>query len=77
MSIQDNVQIVKSAFAPVGRGDMQGVLALSAAGIEWITPAEWPLAGAYRGHAGVAVLFSEDFRKLRDDREPHRVKASR
>jgi hypothetical protein len=58
MSIQENVQIVKDAFAAIGRGDMQGLLALSAEDIEWIIPGEdWPLAGTRRGHAGLADLF--------------------
>jgi len=57
MSIQENVQIVKDTFAALGRGDMQGFQALSAEGIEWIIPGEWPLAGMHRGHAGVADLF--------------------
>ena len=45
MSIQENVQIVKDFFAAIGRGDMQGLLALFAEGIEWIIPGEdgrWP-----------------------------------
>ena len=36
---------------------MPGLLALSAEGIEWIIPGEWPLAGTHRGHEGVADLF--------------------
>jgi uncharacterized protein len=61
MSIQENVQIAKDTFAAIGRGDMQGLLALSAEGIEWIIPGEWPLAGTHRGHAGVADLFQRAF----------------
>jgi hypothetical protein len=58
MSAQEKVQIVKDAFAAIGRGDMQGLLALSAEDIEWIIPGEdWPLAGMRRGHAGLAHLF--------------------
>jgi ketosteroid isomerase-like protein len=38
MSIQENVQIVKDFFAAMGRGDNQGLLALSAEDIEWIIP---------------------------------------
>lgn len=58
MNVQENVQIVKDAFAAIGRGDMQGLLALSAEDIEWIIPGEkWPLAGTRRGHAGLADLF--------------------
>jgi ketosteroid isomerase-like protein len=52
------VQIVKDFFAAIGRGDKQGLLALSAEDMEWIIPGEhWPLAGTYRGHAGLADLL--------------------
>ena len=41
-----------------GRGDIQGLLALFAEDIEWISPGEGlPLAGTYRGCAGVADFF--------------------
>jgi ketosteroid isomerase-like protein len=57
MSTQENTQIVKDAFAAVGRGDIQGLLALSAEDVEWIIPGEeWPLAGTHRGHPGLADL---------------------
>ena len=60
MSVQENVQIVKDGFAAYGRGDMQGLLAFCAEDIEWIVPGEgWPLAGTYRGHAGVADFFQK------------------
>jgi uncharacterized protein len=58
--VQENVQIVKDAIAAFGRGDIQGLLAFFAEDIEWIIPGErWPLAGTYRGHAGVAGLFQK------------------
>jgi uncharacterized protein len=54
------VQVVKAFFAAMGRGDKQGLLALSAQDIEWIIPGEdWPLAGTYRGHAGLANLLQK------------------
>ena len=60
MSIEKNVQIVKDFFAAMGRGDKQGLLALSAEDIEWIIPGEdWPLAGTHRGHAGLADLLQK------------------
>ena len=60
MSAQKNVQIVKDAYAAFGRGDIQGLLALFAEDIEWITPGEGlPLAGTYRGHAAVADFFQK------------------
>jgi uncharacterized SAM-dependent methyltransferase len=36
MSTQENVQIAKDFFEPVGRGDKQGPLALSAEHITWM-----------------------------------------
>ena len=60
MSIEENVQTVKDFFAAVGRGDKQGLLALSAEDIEWIIPGEgWPLAGTYRGHAELAAVLQK------------------
>ena len=60
MSVQKNAQIVKDTLAAFGRGDMQGVLALLADDIEWITPGEGsPFAGTRRGHAGVADFFQK------------------
>jgi ketosteroid isomerase-like protein len=56
----NQVQIVKDFFAAMGRGDKQGLLALSAKDIEWIIPGEdWPLAGTHRGHAGLADLLQK------------------
>jgi ketosteroid isomerase-like protein len=60
MSTQENVQIVQDFFAALGRRDKQGLLALSAEDIEWIIPGErWPLAGTYRGHAGLENLLQK------------------
>ncbi|KXU93979.1 ketosteroid isomerase [Caballeronia megalochromosomata] len=58
MSLEENVQVVKDFFAAIGRGDKQGLLALTAEDIEWIIPGDdWPLAGTRRGHAGLADLL--------------------
>ena len=60
MSIQENIQIVKDLFAAMGRGDKQGLLALSAEDIEWVIPGkDWPLAGTHRGHAGLADVLQK------------------
>ena len=60
MSIEKNVQTVKDFFAAMGRGDKRGLLALSTEDIEWIIPGEdWPLAGTYRGHAGLEDLLQK------------------
>jgi ketosteroid isomerase-like protein len=60
MSIEENIQTVKDFFAAIGRGDKQGLSALSAEDIEWIIPGkDWPLAGTHRGHAGLAGLLQK------------------
>jgi ketosteroid isomerase-like protein len=60
MSIEKNVQVVKDFFAAIGSGDKEPVLALVAEDIEWIVPGEdWPLAGAHRGHAGLADVLKK------------------
>src|SRR6202167_4924743 len=56
----NHVQIVKDFFAAMGRGDKQGLLALSAVYIEWIIPGEdCPLAGTNGGKAGLADLLQK------------------
>ncbi len=60
MSIEKNVQIVKDFLAALGRRDKEGLLALADEHIEWIIPGEdWPLAGTYRGHAGLENLLQK------------------
>lgn len=60
MSIEKNVQVVKDFFAAIGRRDQQGLLEVSADNIEWIIPGEdWPLAGTYRGHAGLGNVLQK------------------
>jgi ketosteroid isomerase-like protein len=59
MSGKENAQIVKDFLAAMG-GDRQSLLALCAEDIEWIIPGEdWPLAGTYRGHVGLADLLQK------------------
>src|SRR5450755_4386937 len=70
MSAQENVRIVKDFFAAMGRGDKKGLLVLSSKDIEWIIPGkDWPLAGTYRGHAGLADLLQKSER-LETSTEP-------
>ena len=67
----NHVQIVKDFFAAIGRGDIQGLLALCAEDIEWIIPGEdWPLAGTYRGHAGLADLLRKVSETMETFTEP-------
>ncbi|MGH9680800.1 MAG: nuclear transport factor 2 family protein, partial [Candidatus Acidiferrales bacterium] len=56
--MQENVQIVKNGYAAFSRGDIPGLLELMAEDVEWQSPgAGLPLAGTYRGRAGVAEFF--------------------
>ncbi|QNH16854.1 SnoaL-like domain protein [Xanthomonas sp. SS] len=71
MSTEKNIQTVKDFFAALGRGDRQGLLALVAEDIEWIVPGEeWPLAGTYRGHAGLAELLETASRSMETSTQP-------
>jgi len=71
MSIEKNVQVVKDFLAAMGRGDKQGLLALSAEDIEWIIPGkDWPLAGTHRGHAGLTALLQKASETVETSTEP-------
>ena len=60
MSIEENIQVVKNFLAALGRRDKQGLLAFAAEDLEWIIPGEdWPLAGTYRGYAGLEGLLQK------------------
>lgn len=65
MNAPKNVQVVKDFFAAMGGSDRRDLLALTCEGIEWIIPGEgWPLAGTYRGHAGLADLLQKASEKM-------------
>src|ERR1700684_4610112 len=71
MSIEKNVQTAKDFFAAIGRGDKQGLMALSAEDIEWIIPGrDWPLAGTHRGHAGLEDLLQKASETVETSTEP-------
>ncbi len=71
MGAEKNVQTVKDFFAAIGRGDKKGLLALVAEDIEWIIPGkDWPLAGTYRGHAGLSDLLESAARSIETSTEP-------
>ncbi|WP_460045025.1 nuclear transport factor 2 family protein [Pseudomonas sp. S2_H01] len=60
MSTLENVQTVKDFLAAVSRVDKPSLLALSDEDIEWVIPGEdWPLAGTYRRHEGLALLLQK------------------
>jgi uncharacterized protein len=68
---KNQVQTVKDFFAAIGRGDTQGLLALSAEDIEWIIPGkDWPLAGTHRGHAGLKGLLQKASETVETSTEP-------
>ena len=67
----NHVQTVKDFFAAIGGGDTQRLLALCAEDIEWVIPGEgWPLAGTYRGHAGLAGLLQKASETMETFTEP-------
>ncbi len=71
MGTEKNVQTVRDFFAAIGRGDTKGLLALVAEDIAWIIPGrDWPLAGTYRGHAGLADLLETAARSIETSTEP-------
>lgn len=59
MNEQQNIEIVKRGYEAFGRGDINGLLALCAENIEWVTPGppEMPTAGTRRGREQVALFF--------------------
>ncbi|TAY97688.1 nuclear transport factor 2 family protein [Rhizobium leguminosarum] len=71
MSTEKNIQTVKDFFAAIGSSDRKALLALVAEDIEWIIPGkDWPLAGIYRGHAGLADLLDTASRSMETSTEP-------
>ncbi|QNA83451.1 nuclear transport factor 2 family protein [Sphingomonas sp. So64.6b] len=71
MSIEKNIQTVKDFFVAIGSGDRESLLALVAEDMEWIIPGEdWPLAGTYRGHAGLAELLETASKSIETSTEP-------
>ena len=59
MTEQQNIEIVKRGYEAFGRGDINGLLALCAENVEWVSsgPSEMPTAGIRRGHEQVAQFF--------------------
>jgi hypothetical protein len=59
MSEQQNLEVVRRGYEAFGRGDMEALLALFDANIEWISPGppELPIAGTRRGVQQVSEFF--------------------
>lgn len=71
MNIETNIQTVKDFFAAIGGGDREALLRLVADDIEWIIPGtDWPLAGTYRGHAGLADVLETASSSIETSTEP-------
>ena len=56
---QQNIGLVQSGYEAFGRGDLDGLLSLLDANVEWKTPgaSDLPTAGTRRGHAQVREFF--------------------
>jgi uncharacterized protein len=68
MGAQENKQVVQQAYSAFARGDIQGLLALCAEDIQWVSPGEGlPPTGTYHGHAAVANAFEKLVRELEID----------
>ena len=61
MAENENVQVVRDAYAAFQRGDIPGLLGLMSEDVTWDTPGATdviPYAGSKRGREGVAGFFS-------------------
>jgi uncharacterized protein len=56
---QSNIDLVQSGYAAFGRGDLDGMVSLLDANVEWKTPgaSDLPTAGTRRGPAQVREFF--------------------
>ena len=71
MSIENNIQTVEAFFAAIGSGDKEALLAMVAEDIEWFIPGkDWPLAGTYHGHDGLAKLLETASDSIETSTEP-------
>ena len=59
MTPEQNIEIVKQAYADFARGDIAAVLSIMDENIEWKTPesVDLPGCGTVKGHSGVAGFF--------------------
>ena len=67
---QDNVDIVRSAFAARQSDGSEAALRFFASDVVWLPAEEWPDGAEYRGHDGMRRLtasFSENFDDLAFD----------
>jgi ketosteroid isomerase-like protein len=61
MNEQNNVEVVQSVYAAFGRGDVEAILAMLTADIDWqlLGSEELPTAGRRRGPGEVAKFFEQ------------------
>jgi ketosteroid isomerase-like protein len=57
MSNHGNVEIVKQVYAAFGKGDLQALLGLLGADVDWAIPGSAPWSGEGRGHDYVQRFF--------------------
>ncbi len=59
MNEEQNLAVIRAAYAAFSRGDVSGVLNALTDDVEWFTPGptEIPYAGTFRGKGGVAEFF--------------------
>ena len=69
-----DVTTLETLYAAINRADVEGILSLQAADVEWRGPADFPdLAGPHRGHEGVRAYA----RHVSDAWEEFTVRAER
>jgi uncharacterized protein len=56
---QENVEIVRRGFEGFNRGDLDTVVEMCDAAVEWFPPAELPSVTAYYGHQGVRAAAGD------------------
>jgi ketosteroid isomerase-like protein len=73
MGAQENLKLIKDAYAAFGRGDISAVLAAMNDDVEWTVPGQGlPLSGTYRGRNEVAGFFQKLAAEVEIQRfEPH------
>jgi hypothetical protein len=62
MAEQENIQLIKEAYAAFSRGDIPALLNTLTEDVDWFTPGPpdiLPYAGSRRGREGVAQFFAQ------------------
>src|SRR5262249_18328228 len=59
MSHHENLDTVKRLYEAFGTGDLQGLLGILDAGVDWAVPGSAPWSGEGRGHEHVKRFFEK------------------